>query len=123
MNGTTMSIEYHGWVALATSCQDWSDGDFEESFARVRDAIQALAPEQGHDPVMPRSELLPQMLYFSGYEADSIAPVLDVIREIAAVFDRAYGELVACNQPASSVGWDFSFVTRYRLVGGQLTRE
>jgi hypothetical protein len=27
-----MSIEYHGWIVLAKSSDDWDDGDFAEGF-------------------------------------------------------------------------------------------
>lgn len=118
-----MSIEYHGWVALATSHKDWSDGDFEEGFQRVRDAIKALATEEGHDPIMPNSDLIPQIVHFNGYHAVSLAPVMHAVQEIGAIFDKAYSELVVFDHADPIVGWDFALVTRHRLVDGQLMKK
>jgi hypothetical protein len=118
-----MSIDYHGWIVLATSKDDWCDNDFDESFRRVSEAIQTLNVEDGHDPVMPKWKLLPQMVYCKGSEVDSITPVLRVVQEIGLIFDRAYGELLVFDDLGDqNHRWDFSLATRYRLTDGKVVR-
>jgi hypothetical protein len=119
-----MAIEYHGWIVLATSQDTWCDGDFEEAVRRVGTALKPLSPELGHDSVMPDAVVLPQMVYLKGSEADSLAPVLSVAREIGSIFDRAYGEILAFDDRGDQQRrWDFSHATRYRLAEGKLTGE
>jgi hypothetical protein len=116
-----MGIEYHGWVALATSHDDWCDSDLEEGFRRVEERLQRLVVENGHDPVMPAWRVLPRMVYFKGNEAESVAPVLHVRQEVAAVFDKAYGELVAFdNKDGQDIRFDLALADRYRLVDGEV---
>lgn len=33
--GAVLAVEYYGWIALASSAEDWTDGDFEKSFSQV----------------------------------------------------------------------------------------
>ncbi len=116
-----MSIDYHGWIVLATSHDDWSDGDFENSCERVAQAIAALSPDAGHEPVLPGAELLPRVLYLKGSQVESIDIVLRVIEQVGALFDRAYGELAVFEEDGLCGWWDSSAVTRYLVVDGRLT--
>lgn len=117
-----MGIEYHGWVALATSHDDWCNADFAEGFRRVRESLQRLVAENGHDPVMPDWRALPQMVYAKGNEAESAAPVLHVIQEVGAVFDKAYGELVVFDDKGDqNAHFDLALADRYRLIDGGVT--
>lgn len=109
-----MSVEYHGWVVLATSQDDWSDTDFEQSDRRVSDLLRDLSPENGHDPEMPESQILPQMVHLKGSGAESVVPVHQVLEQIGQIFDKAYGELVVFDdQGDQNRWWDFSAVNRY----------
>ena len=118
-----MGVEYHGWVALATSQDDWNDGDFEEGFHRVRELLRDLVVENGHEPLMPDGTLLPQMIYLKGSQAGSLAPVLHILQEITAVFDKSYGELAVFDDSGGqSHCFDSAIATRYRLVGGNVLR-
>jgi hypothetical protein len=89
-----MTMEYHGWVVLATSQDEWSDGDFEEAVRQVEQVIRTLRPEDGHDPAMPEGELLPRVVYLKGIGVASENTALQVLRKIGEVMDRSYGEIV-----------------------------
>ena len=115
-----MTIEYHGWVALATSQENWSDGDFEEACQQVSKVIRSLCPEQGHDPSMPDCQNVPQMVYLKGIAVESKAPVIRVLEQIGAVFDRAYGEIVIFKGNGDHQYPDWSRITRYRLDSGKV---
>ncbi len=114
-----MSIEYHGWVALATSQADWSDGELESGYQRVAQVIERLCPDDGHEAFLPVCHVLPRVLYLKVSCVESLGLVFRTIEEVVAVFDGAYGELVAGD---SEGRWDSSVVTRYRLADGKLAR-
>ena len=116
-----MVIEYHGWVALASSHQDWSYSDFDEGFCQVSSLLQRLSPEDGHDCIMPAGEVLPKVAYFKGADVASLAPVLDAVQEIVRIFDLAYGELVAFdNRGDQNASFAVALADRYRLEHGQI---
>lgn len=89
-----MMIEYHGWIALATSQTDWSDGDFDAAFNKVEQVIETLNPENGHDPIFPEATVLPRVVYLKGVGVESEREIISAARDIAALFDRAHGEIV-----------------------------
>jgi hypothetical protein len=117
-----MSIEYHGWIALATSRQDWSDGDFEDGFQQVAKALVQLRPDEGHEPLMEDCELLPRIVYLKGMGAKSLDLVFRVIETVGCTFDRAYGELSAMEHDLRAP-WNSSLVSRYLVINGALREE
>ncbi len=117
-----MSVEYHGWIALATSREDWDDGDLAEAYERVRRVLPLLNPEEGHWAIMTDAAVLPRMVYLNGFDVDSLDAPKKLVKEIAAVFDRAYGEVGALEMPSLSAPWTPSSVDRYAVVDGKLAR-
>ena len=63
-----MSIEYHGWIVLATSQEDWSDGDFEKVYNRVTEVVKRLCADMGHEASLPDSDVMPRVLYLKGID-------------------------------------------------------
>jgi hypothetical protein len=116
-----MSIEYHGWIALATSHGDWSDDDFENGVEQVARAIAYLRPNAGHEPILPDCNVLPRVLYLKGNEVESLDAVLRAIEQVGAVFDGAYGELAVFEETSPSSRRDSSVVTRYSVADGRLS--
>ena len=118
-----MSIEYHGWVVLATSQDDWTDDDFESGYDQVGQAAASLPRDAGHEAVLPGCEVLPRVLYLKGSQVDSLDPVLRAMEQVGALFDRAYGELTVFDEDGLSSRWDSSAVTRHFLTDGKLTHR
>ena len=117
-----MSTEYHGWVALATSHDNWADSDFEEADRRVIASLRQLEAEDGHEAVLPDGMLLPRVVYFKGRDVKSLDSMLRVLQEIATAFDRAYGEVAAFdNNGDQDAHFDLALATRYRLFEGKVT--
>ena len=116
-----MHIEYHGWIALATSHDDWCNGDLADAFGRVEEALEQLRPEDGQEARMPDCDLLPKVVYLKGSEAESLDAVLRVLQETCTIFDRAYGELTVFRVEDPNDRWAFSRVTRYPVVDGRIT--
>jgi hypothetical protein len=116
-----MSIEYHGWVVLATSQDDWSDDAFESGYGQVAQAAASLPRDAGHEAVLPDCEVLPRVLYLKGNQVGSLDPVLRAMQQVGGLFDRAYGELAIFEEDRLSSRWDSSVVTRYFLTDGKLT--
>jgi len=108
-----MTIEYHGWVALATSQTEWSDSDFEDAFRQVESLIRTLPAENGHDPIMPEGTLLPRVVYFKGIGVESVTPVVRVVEMIAKVLDQSYGEITVFEEGHGTT-------TRLCLHGGRI---
>lgn len=115
-----MSIEYHGWIVLATSQDDWDDGDFENAFCRVEGMLERLCPEEGHEALLADCAILPKVVYLKGVEVDSIDVVTNTLAEIGLVFDRAYGELAVLEETDRDECWSPSHIIRYLLVDGEL---
>jgi hypothetical protein len=116
-----MRFEYHGWVALAASQEDWSDSDFEDAFQQVAKVLTQLRPDEGHEPLLADCDLLPRMLYLKGVEVKSLDVVFQVIETVGRLFDRAYGELSVIEGELSA-RWDSSTVVHYFLIRGTLKR-
>jgi len=119
--GSEMSIEYHGWVVLATSQDDWSDDDFENGYEGVAEVIERLCPDEGHEPLLPDCDVLPRVLYLKGSQVESLDLVFRAMEEVGALFDRAYGELTVLKEGDLDSCWDSSVVRRCFLVDGKLT--
>ena len=115
-----MSIEYHGWIVLATSQGDWSDDDFANGYERVAQAVERLCSDQGHEPLLPDCSVLPRVLYLKGSQVEEFDLVFQAIEEVGAVFDRAYGELTVLMEDGPDSRWSSSAVSRYFLVDGEL---
>jgi hypothetical protein len=118
-----MSIEYHGWVVLATSQGDWSDGDFDGGYGQVSKAIASLSHDAGHEPALPDCDVLPKVLYLKGFGVESLDPVFRVIEEVGSLFDRSYGEIAVWEEGCPSNRGGSPFVTRYFLTNGKLTHD
>jgi hypothetical protein len=93
-----MSIEYHGWVVLATSQDNWGDDDFENGYEGVVQAVERLRSDEGHEPLLPDCDVLPRVLYLKGSQVESLDLVFQAIEEVGALFDRAYGELTVLKE-------------------------
>lgn len=117
-----MSIEYHGWIVLATSHENWDDGDLDQAYSQVGQLLARADPEEGHWALLTDARMLPRMVYLNCIDADSISIPADIIKGIAVVFDRAYGELVVFSGPSLDVWWTHSSVERYILAEGNLKR-
>jgi len=117
-----MGIEYHGWIALATSQDDWDDGDFENGYEAVMQALEHLYLAQGHEPLLPDCAVLPRVLYLKGSEVESLDLVFRVIEEVGAIFGRAYGELTVLEEGEPDGCRGPSVASRYSLVDGRLIR-
>jgi len=111
-----MSIEYHAWIALATSHEEWDDGDLEQGYSQVEQMLARADAEEGHWGLLTDSSMLPRLVYLNCIDADSITNPLDLMADIAVVFDRAYGELAAFNAPTLDVWWNPAGVERYVLA-------
>jgi hypothetical protein len=116
-----MSFEYHAWIVLATSQINWSDEDFETGYEQVIKAIESLPLIDGHEPILPQSEVLPRILYLKGIHVKSLEPVFQTLRTVAAVFSRAYGEIVIFEENDSCSYPVFSSAKRYYLAGETLS--
>ena len=118
-----MGVEYHGWVALATSQAEWSDVDFDHAVREVGSLVENLSRERGHDPAMPDSDTLPRVVYLNGGDTQSALPAVRLLERIGGVFDKAYGEVVIlADEGAQNEHWRFAEALRYRLVDGTLTK-
>lgn len=117
-----MSIEYHGWVVLATSQEDWSDDDFESGYDQAAQAAASLPRDAGHEAVLPGCEVWPKVLYLKGSQVDSLDPALRAMEQVGVLFDRAYGELTAFDEDGLTSRWDCLALTRYCLIDGRLTQ-
>ena len=119
-----MSHEYHGWMVLAASQEDWSSKEFDDAFRRVRDLVEELNLEMGHDASMPAPNTFPQMVYFKGSDTEAIQPVFQTVHEIIRIFAKTYGEVVFFDdRDDRNRWWDFSAVIRYRVEDGRATEE
>ncbi|HOI54377.1 MAG TPA: hypothetical protein PLP01_03940 [Phycisphaerae bacterium] len=116
-----MSIEYHGWIALATSRDDWDDGDLQEAYSKVEQLLSQVNPEEGHWAVLTDSRMLPRMVYLNCTDTDSVTVPAALMKDIAAVFDKAYGELAALSVPTVDVRWSPARVEHYVLAEGKFT--
>lgn len=116
-----MSTEYHGWIALATSRDDWDDGDLEEAYSKVERLLSRLNPEGGHWALLTDSGMLPRMVYLNCFDADSVTVPEELMKEVAIVFDRAYGELAVFNAPTPDALWHPAGVRRYVLAEGKFS--
>jgi hypothetical protein len=115
-----MSFEYHGWIALASSQKDWSDGDFERAFAGVAQVLDSLRPDKGHEALLPDCAVLPRVLYLKGSQVESLEHVFKVIEEVCALFDGAYGELAVLGEVDRPAAREPSQVTRHIIANGAL---
>jgi len=109
-----MSLEYHAWIVLATSDADWGDGDFKQAFDRVERLLAGLSPKEGHSAIMSGNEIYPRIVYLSACDVQSIGQPIEVMKAIAQVFDKAYGELVAGD--VTEGDWIPSRTDRYVLT-------
>jgi hypothetical protein len=114
-----MSLEYHAWIVLATSDADWGDGDFKQAFDLVEKLLAGLSPEEGHSAIISGNEIYPRIVYLSACDVPSIEHPVEVMKRIAQVFDKAYGELVAGD--VTEGDWIPSRTDRYVLTNRQLT--
>jgi hypothetical protein len=117
-----MTFEYHGWVALATSDLGWDDGDFERGFAKVQEIIARLTPAEGHYALFEETDLLPRMVHLNGCDVHSIERPEEVLKEIALVFNKAYGEIAVFQRGGMQDRWNESHVVRYVLSDGKIAQ-
>ena len=113
----TQYLQYHGWIVLATSADDWDDGMWEEAIDKVRQLLVQLSPEKGHSGLVPPSDMGWQLVYLDGLTVDSIAPPLEVMTKIVKVCDASFGELVVLHGPDAP-----SVIERYRLADKKLMK-
>jgi hypothetical protein len=112
-----MSIEYHGWIVLATSREDWDDGDFADAFDRVRRLLAAMSEESGQCGNMTE-QTLPMTVYLSGYGIESSDDAVRLLKSVSQIFDRSCGELAVYDLASGS--WCPSRATRIVLSDGQV---
>ncbi len=114
------SIEYHGWIVLATSSSSWDDGDFEQAFDQVRQLLAGLPEEEGHSALFPDDSVLPWTVYLKGYDVESVDVPVGIMTSIAKILDGSYGELTTGDADGA---WrcDSAHIRRYVLSNGRVT--
>jgi len=111
-------MEYHGWIVLASSQDDWDDGDFERAFRQTGQLLNDLSAKEGHRAQITDGAIFPRMVHLGGYDVRSIDLPIRIIKSIAKVFDKAYGELASSDGTADA--WNASHVKRQLLTNGEL---
>jgi len=120
-----LSLEYYGWIALASSHHNWTDSDFADGFARVERLIAQFPANNRHDLFLTDADsLLPRTLWLKGFDINDIAPVFQLASDAANIFDAAYGQIQVFNdQGDPSRKWDHNDIKTYALINQQLIEK
>jgi hypothetical protein len=113
-----MSMEIHGWIALASSANEWGDDDFADAFERVAQLVADLPAEDGYVGVLGDADSFPRMVYVKGIDVDGIDTARRLIQQISTVFDRSYGELAVADCASLEASWSVSNIRRYCIASG-----
>ena len=110
-------IEYHGWVTLCCTNQNWAD-DEDAARRNIEHEIARFSIEDGHWISFAETTESMQTLQLSGYTGQEIDPVLRLLEFVGKVVPDAYGELVMIEDAHP----DLSAASRYRLAAGRVSR-
>jgi hypothetical protein len=110
-------IEYHGWIVLASSHDEWADDDWGRALANVAERVSEFATENGHAVTVTEPTNSMQTLSLHGLTDEPPDRVLQLVEFIVSVLDSSYGEMII----APAVRFDWSAARRYRLSNGKLT--
>lgn len=110
-------IEYHGWIVLASSRDDWADDDFQRAFSEIDEYIKDFGLEGGHSMGVAEAGGYMHTLSFHGLTLDAPERLHQLMEFVSRVFDAAYGELMI----AQGGRFDWPTARRYRLSEGRVT--
>jgi hypothetical protein len=109
-------IEYHGWIVLASSRDDWADDEFRRAFSEIDQYIKDFGLEGGHSMGVAEAAGYMHTLFFHGLTLDAPERLYQLMEFVSGVFDAAYGELVL----AQGRRFDWTTARRYRLSEGRV---
>jgi hypothetical protein len=109
-------IEYHGWIVLASSRNEWADDDWDHAWSAIDDQIKGFGPEDGHAVTVTEPTNAMRTLSFHGLTEDAPERLLRLMEFVAGVLDASYGELII----TPGAGFDWRTARRYRLSGGRV---
>lgn len=109
-------IEYHGWVALASSKSEWADDDWDRAWSSIDKYIDGFGGQDGHAVTITEPTNAIRTLSFHGITRDPADRLLQLMQFVAGVLEASYGELVIT--PGDRFDWRAT--RRYRLSEGRV---